>query len=52
MTATGTDLQDGTLAASRFTWTLAIEHCPSNCHEHIVSSKSGTKIVHLQRAGP
>ncbi len=43
VTGTGTDLQDGTLAASKFTWTLAIEHCPSNCHEHIISSKTGVK---------
>jgi len=39
-----TDLQDGNnLAASRFTWTLAVEHCPSNCHEHIIETKTGIK---------
>ena len=40
---TGTDPQDGTLAASKFTWTLAVEHCPSNCHEHVIQTKTGVK---------
>ena len=34
-----------TLAASKFTWTLAIEHCPSNCHEHIVQTRTGVKTA-------
>jgi glucose/arabinose dehydrogenase len=38
-----TDTQDGTLAASKFTWTLAVEHCPSNCHEHIIQTFKGVK---------
>jgi glucose/arabinose dehydrogenase len=29
-----TDAQDGTLAASRLSWTLVLNHCPSNCHPH------------------
>ena len=30
-----------TLAASKFTWTLAVEHCPSDCHEHIIETRTG-----------
>ena len=33
----------------KFTWTLAIEHCPSNCHEHIVETRTGVKTWHVQR---
>jgi PKD repeat protein len=29
-----TDRQDGDLAPSRLTWSLALQHCPSNCHTH------------------
>jgi glucose/arabinose dehydrogenase len=36
------DDQDGTLGASRLSWTLALAHCPSNCHEHIVQTFSGS----------
>lgn len=36
-----TDPQDGTLAASRLTWTLIQNHCPSNCHPHTVTSWVG-----------
>ena len=36
-----TDTQDGNLPASALSWTLAIEHCPSNCHEHIVQTWPG-----------
>ncbi len=36
-----TDAQDGILPLSALSWTLAIEHCPSNCHEHIVQSWNG-----------
>jgi PKD repeat protein len=35
------DAQDGNLGASRLTWKLALEHCPSNCHEHVVRSFPG-----------
>ena len=38
---TGTDAQDGTLPASALTWTLALEHCPSNCHEHVLQTFVG-----------
>ncbi len=34
------DTQDGTLPASAFTWTLIMQHCPSNCHEHTIQSFS------------
>ena len=30
----GTDPQDGTLPASRLSWSLILNHCPSNCHAH------------------
>lgn len=36
-----TDAQDGDLPDSAFHWTLKIEHCPSNCHEHTVTSWDG-----------
>jgi glucose/arabinose dehydrogenase len=38
-----TDPEDGTVPASRLTWTLLIHHCPSlgNCHVHTVQSWSG-----------
>src|SRR4029079_14475512 len=39
--ATATDPQDGPLPASAFTWTLDIEHCPSNCHTHEVETFDG-----------
>jgi glucose/arabinose dehydrogenase len=28
------DAQDGTLAPSRLTWSVLLNHCPSNCHAH------------------
>lgn len=40
-TGSATDTQDGTLAAPQLTWTLALEHCPSNCHEHVVQTFAG-----------
>jgi glucose/arabinose dehydrogenase len=36
-----TDPQDGTVDASRFTWTVILEHCPSDCHEHTITSFPG-----------
>jgi uncharacterized repeat protein (TIGR01451 family) len=36
-----TDPEEGTLPASALSWTLAIEHCPSNCHEHIIQTWTG-----------
>jgi glucose/arabinose dehydrogenase len=36
------DDQDGTLAASRLSWSLTLHHCPSNCHTHAVQSWPGT----------
>jgi glucose/arabinose dehydrogenase len=35
-----TDAQE-TLDASDLSWTLKLQHCPSNCHEHVVQSWSG-----------
>ena len=32
-----TDAQDGTLPASALSWKLILQHCPSNCHAHIVA---------------
>jgi len=37
----GADAQDGALAESRLEWTVALQHCPSNCHEHVVQSVTG-----------
>jgi len=36
-----TDPQDGQLPPSALSWTLVQEHCPSNCHEHVVQSWTG-----------
>jgi PKD repeat protein len=36
-----TDAQDGALPASRLSWDLVMQHCPSNCHQHPVQSFSG-----------
>jgi glucose/arabinose dehydrogenase len=36
------DPQDGTLPGAALTWTVALEHCPSNCHEHIVQTVTGS----------
>ncbi|MCC6765061.1 MAG: PQQ-dependent sugar dehydrogenase, partial [Deltaproteobacteria bacterium] len=38
---TATDPEQGTLAASALTWTLVVQHCPSNCHEHTVQTFEG-----------
>jgi glucose/arabinose dehydrogenase len=39
------DTEDGTVAASGFTWTLIVHHCwqydPTNCHTHTVQSWPG-----------
>jgi glucose/arabinose dehydrogenase len=39
---TASDAQDGTLPASALTWTLLLQHCPSNCHTHTIQSWVGT----------
>jgi PKD repeat protein len=36
-----TDAQDGALPASALSWTLTLEHCPSNCHTHNLQSWPG-----------
>jgi glucose/arabinose dehydrogenase/PKD repeat protein len=36
-----TDDQDGALPASRLTWSLIMQHCPSTCHEHPVQTFTG-----------
>jgi glucose/arabinose dehydrogenase len=36
-----TDQQDGTLPASRLSWSLVIQHCPSNCHQHPIQTFPG-----------
>jgi glucose/arabinose dehydrogenase len=40
-----TDAEDGTVAASGFTWTLLLHHCwqydPTNCHIHTIQSWTG-----------
>ena len=36
-----TDAQDGALPASALTWTLNLEHCPSNCHTHTIQTFPG-----------
>jgi PKD repeat protein len=33
-----TDAQDGTLPPTALTWDLLLQHCPSNCHTHVLQS--------------
>jgi glucose/arabinose dehydrogenase len=35
------DAEDGTLPASKLSWSLVIHHCPSNCHIHEVQDLPG-----------
>jgi glucose/arabinose dehydrogenase len=35
------DEQQGTLPASALSWSLTVEHCPSNCHTHPIQSFPG-----------
>jgi len=39
--AHATDAYDATLANSAFSWNVSIEHCPSDCHEHNLVTRSG-----------
>jgi PKD domain len=41
LAGSASDQQDGNLPASALSWKLTMEHCPSNCHEHVVQSWSG-----------
>jgi PKD repeat protein len=36
-----TDAKDGTLPASRLSWSVIMHHCPSNCHTHPVQDFPG-----------
>ena len=36
-----TDPEDGQVPASRLSWNLVLQHCPSNCHTHQLQSWSG-----------
>ena len=36
-----TDVQDGNLPASRLSWALVLQHCPTNCHSHPLQSFAG-----------
>jgi glucose/arabinose dehydrogenase len=36
------DPDEGSLPASALSWTLVLQHCPSNCHEHPVQSFPAT----------
>jgi PKD repeat protein/glucose/arabinose dehydrogenase len=36
-----TDAEQGTLPAAALTWTLLMEHCPSNCHSHVIQTFPG-----------
>jgi glucose/arabinose dehydrogenase/PKD repeat protein len=33
---TATDTQDGNLPESALVWELVMQHCPSNCHSHLI----------------
>jgi PKD repeat protein len=36
-----TDAQDGALPASGLSWQLTMQHCPSNCHSHVIQTYPG-----------
>jgi glucose/arabinose dehydrogenase len=36
-----TDAQDGTVPPTRLSWSVVLNHCPSNCHAHPVQSFTG-----------
>jgi glucose/arabinose dehydrogenase len=36
-----TDAQDGPLPAAALSWSLILQHCPSNCHRHLLQSFDG-----------
>ncbi len=40
-TGHATDPEQGTLPASSLSWTLFLQHCPSNCHPHSIQSWPG-----------
>ena len=40
---TGNDVQDGTLPASRLTWSIVLHHCPSDCHDHPLQTITGAQ---------
>jgi glucose/arabinose dehydrogenase/PKD repeat protein len=35
------DAEDGPLPASALSWRLAVQHCPSNCHTHVIQDFPG-----------
>lgn len=35
---TADDAQDGTLSGASMEWVLVMEHCPSDCHEHVIGT--------------
>jgi PKD repeat protein len=37
----GVDAEDGPLGPEALSWTLAVEHCPSNCHTHVARTWDG-----------
>ena len=37
-----TDAQEGSLGASKLSWDLLLQHCPSECHTHVIQSFAGT----------
>ncbi len=39
---TAGDPEQGTLPASALTWTLIMQHCPSDCHAHQITTMTGT----------
>jgi hypothetical protein len=40
-TGHATDTQDGALPSSALSWDLVMQHCPSNCHSHVIQTFSG-----------
>ncbi|HEY0706603.1 MAG TPA: discoidin domain-containing protein, partial [Polyangia bacterium] len=36
-----TDTEDGTIPASRLSWDVVMQHCPSDCHPHLIQTFTG-----------
>jgi len=45
--ATATDPQDGDLPDAAFEWEIVVNHCPSNCHQHVIEEVSEAASGHF-----
>ena len=45
VTGAATDPQDGALPADSLSWSVKMQHCPSNCHAHLLGSWSDVDTI-------